>query len=57
MSGAGTAARPLAVATMIGKKQTRNTTTILGSVPNPIHSASSGAMATFGIDCNASRMG
>ena len=57
MSGAGTAVSPLVVATMIGKKQTRNTTTIFGSVPKPIHSASSGAMATLGIDCSASRMG
>ena len=53
----GTAVSPLAVATMIGKKHTRKTTTIFGSVPKPIHSASSGAMATFGIDWNASRIG
>jgi hypothetical protein len=57
MSELGTAVRPLVVATMIGKKHTRNTTTIFGSVPKPIHNASSGAMATFGIDCKASRIG
>src|SRR6516164_291406 len=57
MSELGTAVSPLVVATMMGKKQTRNTTTILGRVPKPIHNASSGAMATLGIDCSASRMG
>ena len=57
ISDAGTAVRPVAVATTIGKKQTRNTMMILGSVPKPIQSASSGAMATLGIDWNASRMG
>src|SRR5215467_12493514 len=57
MSGAGTAERPLAVATMIGKKQTRNTTAIFGIMPNPIQSTSSGAIATLGTDWNISRIG
>src|SRR5215813_4197842 len=57
MSGAGTAESPVAVATMIGKKQTRNTTAILGNMPNPIQSASSGAIATLGTDWKVSRIG
>ena len=41
----------------MGKKQTRNTMMIFGAAPKPIQSASSGAIATLGIDCKASRMG
>ena len=50
MSEGETEVRPDAVATTMGKKQTRKTTATLGSAPNPIHSTKSGAMATFGID-------
>ena len=50
MSGAGTAESPVAVATMIEKKQTRNTTAIFGNMPKPIQSARSGAIATLGTD-------
>src|SRR5215470_5305326 len=57
MSGGGTAERPLAVATMIGKKQTRKTTATFGNMPKPSHSKSRGAIATLGTDWKASRIG
>src|SRR6185437_10028255 len=56
-NGGGTADRPEAVATTIGKKQTRKTTRTFGRTPKPIQSTSNGAIATFGMDCSASRIG
>src|SRR5215470_17143736 len=55
MSGAGTAESPVAVATTIGKKQIRNTTTIFGNMPNPSQSRSRGAIATLGTEWDADR--
>jgi len=41
----------------IGKTAMRKITTIFGPIPKPIQRTSTGAMATFGTACSASRIG
>ena len=56
-SSTGVDVRPAMVATTIGKKQMSTTMTIFGFGPNPSHTTSSGASATFGIEFSATNNG
>ena len=49
--------RPSSALTVIGKKQIRATTTILGPIPKPNQTSRIGAMTTIGIVCEATISG
>src|SRR5438105_1425195 len=57
MTSDSTDLKPCTVATTTGKKPSRNAAMTLGTIPKPNQTTNSGAIATFGIDCENTSSG